>query len=83
LFGEWSRLILQTPIEEFTAGARVCWDCVKLRRQRDSRTCKVQTLFGAIAVDAPRIKGRSFVDPRSVKRFRSLVTESPHWRRLP
>jgi hypothetical protein len=28
---------------------------MKLRRQRDSRTRKVQTLFGTITVDAPRI----------------------------
>jgi hypothetical protein len=28
---------------------------LKLRRRRDSRTRKIQTLFGAITVDAPRI----------------------------
>ncbi|WP_284945146.1 ISKra4 family transposase [Acidisoma cladoniae] len=33
----------------------MCGDCMKLRRRRDSRTRKIQTLFGTIAVDAPRI----------------------------
>jgi hypothetical protein len=55
LLGELARLILQTQMEEFTTCARVCTDCMKLRRLRDRRTRKIQTLFGIIAVDAPRI----------------------------
>jgi hypothetical protein len=55
LLGELARLILQTQMEEFATCARVCRDCMKLRRRRDSRTRKVQTLFGTITVDAPRI----------------------------
>jgi hypothetical protein len=55
LLGELARLILQTQMEEFTTCARVCRDCLKLRRLRDQRTRKVQTLFGTITVDARRI----------------------------
>jgi hypothetical protein len=42
----WGRLVLQTKMEEYTTCARVCPGCMKLRRQRDSRTHKVQTLSG-------------------------------------
>jgi hypothetical protein len=56
LLGELGRLVLQTQMEEYTTCARVCPGCMKLRRQRDSRTRKVQTLFGTITVDAPRIR---------------------------
>jgi hypothetical protein len=55
LLGELARVILQTEMEEFATCARVCGDCLKLRRRRDSRTRTIQTLFGAITVDAPRI----------------------------
>ena len=55
LVGELARLILQTQMEEFTTCARVRRDCLKLRRLCDQRTRRVQTLFGTIAVDAPRI----------------------------
>jgi hypothetical protein len=55
LLGELARLILQTQMEEFTTCARVCRDCLKLRRMRDRRTRKIQTLFGTVTVDAPRI----------------------------
>jgi hypothetical protein len=34
----------------------VCRDCLTLRRLRVGRTRKVQTLFGTIIVDAPRIR---------------------------
>jgi hypothetical protein len=55
-------------MEEFITCARVCGDCLKLRRLRDQRTRKIQTLFGTINVDAPRIsvcpcrRGPGFVD---------------------
>ena len=55
LLGELAHLILQTQMEEFTTCARVRRDCLKLRRLCDQRTRRVQTLFGTIAVDAPRI----------------------------
>jgi hypothetical protein len=55
LLGELARVILQTQMEEFATCARMCGDCLKLRRRRDSRTRTIQTLFGAITVDAPRI----------------------------
>jgi hypothetical protein len=76
LLGELARLILQTQMEEFATCARVCRDCMKLRRQRDNRTRKIQTLFGTITVDAPRISvcpcqnDWGFVD----------VSLSPPWR---
>jgi hypothetical protein len=40
LLGELGRLILQTQMEEFITRARVCGDCLKLRRLRDQRTRK-------------------------------------------
>jgi hypothetical protein len=55
LLGELARLTLQTQMEEFATCARVCRDWMKLRRQRDNRTRKIQTLFDTITVDAPRI----------------------------
>lgn len=55
LLGALARLILQTQMKEFTTCARVCHDCNKLWRQRDNRTRKIQTLFGTVVVDAPRI----------------------------
>jgi hypothetical protein len=42
-------------MEEYTMCARVCPECLKLRRLRDCRTRTIQTLFGTIEVDAPRI----------------------------
>lgn len=47
---------------------RPCRDCMKLRCPRDSRTRKIQTVFGTITVDAPRFSvcpcqnDRCFVD---------------------
>jgi hypothetical protein len=55
LLAELARLVLPTQMEEFTTCARACRDCLKLRRLRDGRTRKVQTLFGTITVDTPRI----------------------------
>jgi hypothetical protein len=45
LLGELGRLILQTQMEEFITRARVCGDCLKLRRLRDQRTLPVQERF--------------------------------------
>ena len=55
LLGELARLVLQTQVEEFVTCERVCGSCLGLRRFRDRRTRKIQTLFGTITVDAPRI----------------------------
>jgi hypothetical protein len=55
LLDERARLVLQTQMEEFTTCARLCGECLKLRRLRDGRTRKIQTLFGTITVTAPRI----------------------------
>jgi hypothetical protein len=38
LLSELGRLVLQTQVEEFVACARVCGDCLNLRRLRDQRT---------------------------------------------
>ncbi len=42
LLGELARLVLQTQMEEFATCARVCRDCMKLRRRRDNRTRKIR-----------------------------------------
>ena len=55
ILSELQRLVLQTQMQEFALCARVCPDCLKLRRQRDCRTRTIQTLFGTVKVDAPRI----------------------------
>ena len=55
LLGELARLVLQTQMQEFVTCARLCHDCLKLRRVRDSRTRKIQTFFGTVTVDAPWI----------------------------
>ncbi len=52
---ELQRLVLQTQMEEYTFCARVCPACLKMRRQRDCRTRTIQTLFGTVTVEAPRI----------------------------
>ena len=89
LLAELGRLILQTQMEEFITCARVCGDCLKLRRLRDQRTRKVQTLFGTISVDAPRISacrcrsGSGFVDV-SLSPLTELLSDrcTPELRRL-
>ena len=55
LLSELQRLVLQTQMEEYVMCARVCRECLTLRRQRDCRTRTLQTLFGTVEVDAPRI----------------------------
>ena len=61
LVGELARLILQTQMEEFTTCARVCRDCLKLRRLRDQRTRTVQTLFGSrkLSSKPAQVSGKS------------------------
>ena len=55
LLSELQRLVLQTQMEEYTMCARVGSECLTLRRQCDCRTRTIQTLFGTVEVDAPRI----------------------------
>jgi hypothetical protein len=71
LLGEFGHPVLQTQMEVYTTCTRVCRDCMKVRRQRDNRSRKVQTPFGAVTVDARRVGARacmnfwSFVDVSS------------------
>lgn len=46
LLGELARLVLQTQVEEFITSDRICGSCLGLRRLRDRRTRRIQTLFG-------------------------------------
>src|ERR1700733_13481352 len=55
LLSELQRLVLRTQMEEYVMCARVCRECLTLRRQRGCRTRTLQTLFGTVEVDAPRI----------------------------
>src|SRR6202046_570814 len=55
LLSELQRLVLQTQMEEYVMCARVCRECLTLRLRRDRRTRTIQTLFGTVEVDAPRI----------------------------
>ena len=48
--------IVQGRIDEYVTCARVCPDCLNLRRLRDQRTRTLQTLFGTVKVAAPRIR---------------------------
>src|SRR5262249_35164521 len=50
-----SAFVVQTQMEEYTYCARVCPACLKMRHQRDCRTRTIQTLFGTVTIDAPRI----------------------------
>ena len=76
-------------MEELITCARVCGDCLKLRRLRDQRTRKVQTSFGTISADAPRISacrcrsGSGFVDV-SLSPLTELLSNrcTPELRRL-
>lgn len=68
VLADLQRLVLQTQMEEYTHCARVCPVCLKMRRRRDRRTRTIQTLFGTVTVEAPRISicpcsnTRRFVD---------------------
>ena len=55
LLSELQRLVLQTQMEEYAMCARVCRECLTLRRQRDGRTRTIQTLLGTVQVHVPRI----------------------------
>jgi hypothetical protein len=55
VLAERQRHVLQTQMQEYTFCARVCPACLKMRRQRDCSTRTIQTLFGTVTVEAPRI----------------------------
>ena len=56
LLAELQQKIVQSQIDEYATCARVCPDCMKLRRLRDQRSRTLQTLFGTVKVAAPRIR---------------------------
>ena len=56
LLAELQQRLVQSQIDEYVTCARVCPDCLKLRRLRDQRTRALQTLFGTVKVAAPRIR---------------------------
>ncbi len=56
LLAELQQRIVQTQIDEYIVCARVCTDCMKLRRLRDQPTRTLQTLFGTAMVAAPRVR---------------------------
>ena len=46
LLAELQQRIVQSQIDEYVTCARVCPDCLTLRRLRDQRSRTLQTLFG-------------------------------------
>ncbi len=52
LLSELQRLVLQTQMEEYVMCARVCRECLTLRRQRD---CRTRTLSSCCQVTAARL----------------------------
>jgi VIT family len=71
------RLVLQTQMEEYTMCARVCSECLTLRRQRDCRTRIIQTLFGTVEVDAPRISVGSSAGTDARRSCRTGLASGP------
>jgi hypothetical protein len=62
LLAELQQRIVQDQVAEYVTCARVCPDCMALRRLRDRRTRTLQTLFGTVTVAAPRIRLCSCAD---------------------
>ena len=62
LLAELQQRIVQDQVAEYVTCARVCPDCMALRRLRDQRTRTLQTLFGTVEVAAPRIRLCSCAD---------------------
>ena len=89
ILAELQRRVLQTQMEEYTYCARACSACLKMRRQRACRTRTIQTLFGKVTVEAPRISicpcsnTRGFVD-LSFSSLADLLPDrcTPEFRRL-
>ena len=66
LLAELQQRIVQSQIDEYVTCARVCPDCLKLRRLRDQRTRTLQTLFGTVKVAAARIRLCTCADTRGM-----------------
>ena len=62
LLAELQRRMVEIQIEEKVACARVCTRCLRSQPIRDRRTRTLQTLFGTVRVDAPRIRLCACVD---------------------
>ena len=56
LLAELQHCVVRSQIDEQVARARVCGDCLGVRQVRDRRTRTLQTLFGTMTVDAPRLR---------------------------
>jgi hypothetical protein len=56
LLAELQQRIVQDQVAEYVTCARVCPDCMALRRLRDQRTRTLQTLFGTVEIAASRIR---------------------------
>jgi hypothetical protein len=62
LLAELQQRIVQDQVAEYVTCARLCPDCMALRRLRDQRTRTLQTLFGTVEMAAPRIRLCSCAD---------------------
>jgi hypothetical protein len=56
VLAEPRRRMVRSQIDEQVTCARVCSDCLRMRRIRDRRTRTLQTLFGTVTVNVPRLK---------------------------
>jgi hypothetical protein len=62
LLAELQRRMVESQIEDKIACARVCTRCLRSQPIRDRRTRTLQTLFGIVRVDAPRIRLCACID---------------------
>jgi hypothetical protein len=62
LLAELQRRMVESQIEEKVACMRVCTRCFRSQPIRDRRTRRLQTLFGTVRVEAPRIQLCAYVD---------------------
>ena len=62
LLAELQRRMVESQIEEKIACARVCTQCLRSQPIRDRRTRTLQTLFGTVRVEAPRIRLCACID---------------------
>lgn len=62
LLAELQRRMVESQITEKIACIRVCTHCLRSRPIRDRRTRTLQTLFGSVRVDAPRIRLCACID---------------------
>ena len=62
LLAELQRRMVESQIEEKIACMRVCTHCLRSQPIRDRRTRTLQTLFGDVRVDAPRVRLCACID---------------------